>query len=407
MISFQKPDAEQFFRTYNITHFTVNKDETKLVMNSNLNGKFNLWAMDLPNTYPYPLTFQDQNSQFVKFDPENRYLLTGFDNDGDENFQIYSLPIAGGKPHPVLTGEKHEKYFFADLSEDGGRLYYMTSKENPQFLDVRCRNLKTEDDNLLLSGKDSAVFLAGVSPEETNFAFIKQQANTFMLGYIKHGDEEICLTPDENEVHTVTDVAFVDENRVLFVTNYKEEFSYLATYDLEQRRFEPVLHLENESITGLKWHKDTRTAFLVTEKGVSDYLHAFKIDDKSRTAVELPLDNVQQLHVADSGTLYLLGRSATKPFNLYKKSTDGPWVALTDNRLLGISESDMVEPEVVTYASYDGKPIESLLFCAKENVANGYTIFWPHGGPQAAERKFFRGLFQFLIGRGYNIFAPN
>jgi dipeptidyl aminopeptidase/acylaminoacyl peptidase len=36
-----------------------------------------------------------------------------------------------------------------------------------------------------------------------------------------------------------------------------------------------------------------------------------------------------------------------------------------------------------------------------------YTIFWPHGGPQSAERKSFRALFQCLLNRGYNIFAPN
>src|SRR5699024_9191219 len=38
---------------------------------------------------------------------------------------------------------------------------------------------------------------------------------------------------------------------------------------------------------------------------------------------------------------------------------------------------------------------------------NGYTIFWPHGGPQAAERKSFRSMFQAFLNRGYTIFAPN
>jgi len=37
----------------------------------------------------------------------------------------------------------------------------------------------------------------------------------------------------------------------------------------------------------------------------------------------------------------------------------------------------------------------------------GYTIFWPHGGPQAAEKKSYRAMFQMLLNRGYNIFCPN
>ncbi len=38
--------------------------------------------------------------------------------------------------------------------------------------------------------------------------------------------------------------------------------------------------------------------------------------------------------------------------------------------------------------------IEALLFKAKGEHDNRHTIFWPHGGPQAAERKSFRPMFQ-------------
>ena len=33
---------------------------------------------------------------------------------------------------------------------------------------------------------------------------------------------------------------------------------------------------------------------------------------------------------------------------------------LTDNRVLGLSEEDMVDPEVVSYPSFDGMEIEAL-----------------------------------------------
>lgn len=66
-----------------------------------------------------------------------------------------------------------------------------------------------------------------------------------------------------------------------------------------------------------------------------------------------------------------------------------------------------MEPEVITYTSFDGLAIESLFFKAKKENDNGEIIFWPHGGPQAAERKFFRASFQFFLNNGYSIFAPN
>ncbi len=94
MIPFANPTVEQFFRTYTITNFAVNGDETKLIFNTNLNGKMNLWAMDLPGSYPYLFAHRDESCNFIKFDPEGRYVLAGYDKDGDENFQIYAIPYA-------------------------------------------------------------------------------------------------------------------------------------------------------------------------------------------------------------------------------------------------------------------------------------------------------------------------
>src|SRR5690606_24679308 len=47
------------------------------------------------------------------------------------------------------------------------------------------------------------------------------------------------------------------------------------------------------------------------------------------------------------------------------------------------------------------------LFRPAPGKANGYTVFWPHGGPQWAERKAYRSLFQALVAAGYHVFAPN
>ncbi len=156
MINFSKPTVEQFFRTYTITNFAVSKDEKRLVFNANLNGKMNLWAMDLPDTYPYLFAHRDESCNFIKFDPENRYVLAGFDKDGDENYQIYAIPSEGGLPQPLITGEASEKYYYSHLSGDGERLYYVTSEENPSFLNTRVRNLKSGTDTLLNSGEGSS-----------------------------------------------------------------------------------------------------------------------------------------------------------------------------------------------------------------------------------------------------------
>src|SRR5699024_12236601 len=122
MIQFPKPTVEQFFRTYTITNFTVNDAEDRLVFSTNLNGTMNLWAMDLPNSFPYLFAQQDESCNFIKFDHENRHVLVGFDRVGDENYHIYAIPIDGGGTRPFVGAEALEKALIRLLCEDGLRL---------------------------------------------------------------------------------------------------------------------------------------------------------------------------------------------------------------------------------------------------------------------------------------------
>ncbi|WJY26337.1 alpha/beta fold hydrolase [Sporosarcina trichiuri] len=407
MISFPKPQVEQFFRTYALTNFAVSKDESRLVFNANLNGKMNLWALDLPGSFPYQFAHKDESCNFIKIDPENRFVLAGFDNDGDENYQIYALPAAGGLPEGLITGNPDEKYFFSHLSEDGNRVYYMTSEGNPNFLNTRVRDLDDDSDSLIHEGGTAPTYLAAVSDEEKAFVFTQSFANTYVTAFVKTEDGIRYVTPDKDKVHVVFNPVFTDEKTVHFITNFDSDDHYLAKYDLERDEFSKVLTVKKESITSIQWNKERQVFYMLTERGVTDALYSYSPADDSLTPLQLPVDTVDQIHTAKSGNLYVLGRSAAVPPNIFSSEEGSSWKSLTENRVLGVTEDDMVEPDVVHYTSFDGMEIEALLFRAKPENDNGHTIFWPHGGPQAAERKNFRAMFQSFLNRGYSVFAPN
>lgn len=407
MISFKKPTVEQFFRTYSITNFAVNNDETKLIFNTNLNGKMNLWAMDLPGSFPYMFAHRDESCNFIKFDPDNRYVLAGFDSDGDENYQVYSIPFEGGLPQPLITGDANEKFYFSHLSEDGKRVYYVTSLENPMYLNTHMRNLESGVDTLLNIGEISPTELAAVSDDEKKFVFSRAFANTYVISFVKIGEETFNLTPDAAKVHVSYDPVFTDDETIHFVTDYESDSSYIAKFDLTTKTFSKVLEVEGESVQTIKFNKDKGEFYFITSKGVVDKLYRYQLDGEQPEECRLPVDVIDQIRATKSGNLYILGRSATVPHNIFKSEDGQNWEQLTENRVLGVSQEGMVEPDVVSYKSFDGLEIEALLFKAKPENANGYTIFWPHGGPQSSERKMFRSMFQCFLNRGYNIFAPN
>lgn len=407
MLQFNKPDVEQFFRTFGIQKFAVSPDEKQLTFSTNLSGKYNLWAMDLPNTFPYPLTFVDQSCHELLYDKQGRYIIAGFDKDGDENAQLYALPLSGGDLKAIRFEEGH-RHMNAILSKDSSKLYYTSTKENPTFLDSYSYDLETGEETKVLEGSAAATYLIKLSPNESTFIYAKLFANTYTLAYARKEGRDILLTPETSEQHTVSDLVYTSENDIYLLTNYGEDFSYLAKFDLESETFSKMASLENVDFKNIKYDKGTNSLYLAGARGVEDFLYSYNLDNGELTELTAPVDVIEQLTVTEQGTVYIMGRNATRPFNIYQKAAGhDEWKALTNFGVPGVPEEELVEPEVLSYPSFDGLAIEALFFKAKEETSNGHVIIWPHGGPQSAERKSFRALFQFLVNRGYSIFAPN
>src|SRR5699024_8425459 len=127
-------------------------------------------------------------------------------------------------------GEEEEKYYYSHLSEDGERLYYITSEDNPSFMNNRVRNLRTGEDELLNEGKKAPTRLIAVSPDEESFVYLQSYANTYMTAHVITEGEKYNLTPKEEEVHIVYGTSFTDDQTLYFVTNYDAEYNYLAKF---------------------------------------------------------------------------------------------------------------------------------------------------------------------------------
>ncbi|WP_097041247.1 S9 family peptidase [Salinicoccus kekensis] len=406
LLKFKKTAVEQFFTPYSIGDFNITQDEKRLLFSSNMNGKVNIYAMDLPHTYPYQFSVKDESASFIQPAPDNSYVLAGFDKDGNENHKIYAIPPQGGMPEQLIEADVDDKFMFTKLSKDGTKVYYTSSKGNASYLNSYVYDTGTEEEVLLHEGEGGPTHLVDVSQNEENSVYLTAFANTHMIGFIKTEEGTEYLTPDAEKVHTVSSISFVKDDEAWFVTNYDSEYSYLAKYDLTTKSFEKVLDFERESLVLMKYNRHTNMMYLITQKGVVQKLYYYDLNHDQLEPIIAPVTIFDRLVTTRSGALYIKGTSATVPVNIFKYE-DETWEQLTKNKVLGVTPKDMVEPETITYKSFDGLEIEALLFRAKEDRANGYTVFWPHGGPQYNESKSFRAMFQMFLNRGYNVFCPN
>ncbi|MGR9047376.1 S9 family peptidase [Halobacillus faecis] len=405
MLEFPKPDVEQFFQTYGIETFAVSPDESQLVFSTNLNGKYNLWAMDLPNAFPYPLTFHNQSCQYITYDPTGKFVIAVVDEDGDENGQIYAIPPEGG-PFQTVREKEGAQHIHPFLSEDGKQLYYTSTKDDETFMKGYRYNLETEEEEVIVHGEDAMTILIDKSPKEKSFLYMKAFSNTYRLFYVRIGDKHLLLTPSAEPQHTVSEAVFVSEKEIYLLTNYESDFSYLARFDLHTKTFEKVAQVEAEEFMQMKYDQTTNSLYIVSEKGVRDHLYRYKLEEKQLEELTSPVGVIDQLVIAESGNVYLRGDSATVPANIYKQ-TEKDWEPLTKYGVPGVNDKHLITPDYVTYESFDGLEIEALLFRPKPDRDNGHMILWPHGGPQVAERDSFRSLFLFLVHEGYSLFAPN
>ncbi|WP_148629948.1 prolyl oligopeptidase family serine peptidase [Bacillus sp. E214] len=406
MFTFPKPDVEQLLRTVSIIDFAVSPDEKQIIISTNISGKYNLWAMNMPNAFPYRLTFNDQPSEYLLYDPKGRFVIAGFDHDGDENTQFYAMPTYGGALKELVFQE-NTRNFHPFLSKDGERLYYTSTKENASFLSSYCLQMDTGEETKVFDGNGGITILAEVSEDESVILYTKQFSNTNSLYYVKKADEHILLTPPTDTEHTVSEAVFVSDQEVYLITDYDADFSYLASFNLETREFTKLKELPQESFTNLTYDQKNKIVYITAEKGVRDYLYAYRIDNQAWVKLNPPCDLLTKKVVSNSGSLYLLGKSSNTLANIFKQIGEDEWVTITDNTLAGVQKEDIVEPEIITYSSFDGLQIEALLYKAKPENDNGETLLWVHGGPQSAVRKGFNPFFQYALDNGYSVFTPN
>ncbi|MDQ0208554.1 S9 family peptidase [Alkalicoccobacillus murimartini] len=406
MITFDKPEAKQFFELSKIGTFAVSPQEDQIVFSSNISGEYELWAMDSDSRFPYKLTSIGENCHDLLYSKDGSFIIASFDHEGDENAQIYALPKEGGTLK-ALVQKEGQRHMIEGLSDDGHRLYYNTTDDNPTYLNSNVYDLKTGEIKTVYQGEGAPSFLAAKNINETRFIVIKTYSNTHSVPYLFENDTLTSLVEQPDEGYAFGSAIFTSDKDLYFTTNYNQNYFYLAHYDAETKVMTKVLEKHGIDLIGLKVNQAKDTLYITSTSGVSNELWEYDIKNNELEEIKIPTTQLIQFVLSKKDTLYVAGGTAIKPINLYKATPEQRWEQLTNITVQGIDQGYLSEPSIIHYKSFDGLEIEGLYFKARAEVDNHHLILWPHGGPQAAEVKSFRAMFQHLAYEGYSIVAPN
>lgn len=414
----QLPLFEQFFAVRRFSSvLTFTEDGAHVLFASNMSGQFNLWRVPVGGGWPDQLTgFTEDTVRGVGVSPRDGTILLCADHDGDEFHQLFLIEGGSGWPER-LTNEPQVQHFVGTdaWSPDGTKFAYAANARTPTDMECWIRDAE--------SGETRAVFGQGMfsfplawSPDGTKLLAIDFRNNSdtsIHLIDVETGQARE-LTPHDDDALFVPGSWAADGSGFYLLTDADSEFRGLAYYDLATDRYSWVEESQSD-VDDLKLSEDGRVlGWLVNEEGY-DRLHLRDLESGRDLTADLPDGARPHLTGAepplalspDGSHAALIVSSPRRPPEVWVVDTEtGRARAVTESRIGGLREQELVELELVSFPTFDGRDIPAWLY-RPDVDGKAPVVLSIHGGPEAQERPLYQPLYQYLLSRGIGVLATN
>lgn len=353
---------------------------------------------------------------------DSKYILFVKDNDGDENFNVYSVnpndgPI-GESPVPpsrnITEGKRVRAFIQSVPKSDSDSIFVGLNDRDPAWHDIYKVSISTGKKTLVMENKNR---LQGL---------IFDNADKLRLSVrsAKNGDTQILSLDSEKPqvvyscsvFETCYPIRFHKDNNSVYIGTNKgaRDLIQLVLLNVETatEKFveqDPkgrvdlgnVLFSEvSNEIVGTTYTDDKKEILWKNEEFEKDYkwlkkrLSGSELSFGSATKDER-IVKVQAYSDIDPGSVYLFDRKSKKLTLQYRVRARLPRSALAKMKSVRYKSSDDLEiPAYLTFPK--GVPAKNLPL-----VVN------PHGGPWSRNSWGYDGFAQFLANRGYAVLQPN
>ncbi len=336
------------------------------------------------------------------------------DKGGDEFFQLYRYGFAEGSI-TLLTDGKSRNTGRA-WSDTGRWIAYGSTRRTGNDVDIYVvdpMDPKTDRRVVELSGGGWAV--ADWSADDRQLLVeegISVNESYLWLVDVATGQKTL-LTPKGGEPVAWGAARFAKDGKGLYVTcDRSSEFQRLGYMDLATKAV-TLLTPDNADVDSFDLSPDGKTIVYVSnEKGASVLRLFDTATRKEKPAPRLPYGTVSGLkwHRDGSAVGFTMtsARSSADAYS-YEPAT-GKVERWTFSETGGLNAANFVEPELVSWKSFDGREISGFLYRPPESKFPGKrpVVVDIHGGPEGQERPGFMGRDNYLINElGVAMLTPN
>jgi len=407
----QQYTIEQLYNNLAVGAAGFNADETKILVDNNSTGIFNVYELNIGDTAMQPLTASTKESFFaVDYLPGTDKFIFTHDQGGDENNHLY-LMRKGDTAAKDLTPWANSTNNFAGWSDDKKAMYVSSNKRDQKFFDIWKLDTATWNATMLYQN-DSGFDANGMSKSERFIALNKSITTDKNDLYLYDRNTKAMKRISNDNEATWSPAAFERNDSVLYyTTNDGNEFSYLVKYNINSGNAEKIYEDKWDVVNMSLSEKEKYHTVFVNEDGKNKVL---LFDHATGSQINFPeIKDGDVLGVTISPTeknMLLTVGSSTSPANIYVyNSEDKNLKRLTSTLNKEIDENDLVKAEVVRFKSFDGKEIPAIYYKPLQAGKNNKVpaLIWVHGGPGGQSRVGFSNSIQYLVNHGYAILAVN
>ncbi|MCD6543179.1 MAG: S9 family peptidase [Flavobacteriaceae bacterium] len=404
-----KYTIEQFYKNKKVNGGAFNNDETKLLVNSNETGIFNVFEIDIKNSSTKQITFSKKESFFAIDEvPGSKDILYTADKGGDENNHIFRLKDDGSTVD--LTPGDKVKVGFIKWSGDRKSMFYYSNKRDTRFFDIYKMDLSTWNSKTIYKN-DKGLNVNAISNNENLLGISKSittsEDKLYLFDRVTKKTKEISDTPG-----SYNGSGFSNDNKFFYyITDKGKEFKYLVQYEIASGKEKVIFETnwdvmysylsKNEKYRVIGINEDGKTSLIIKNNKTWKNIDFPKITD----------GNVKSVGISDSEKLMRLtvGTSKTTSDIYVYNFEDSSLKKLTNTMSPELDPENLVSAQVVRYKSFDGLEIPAIYYkpltASKDNKVP--ALVWVHGGPGGQSRVGYFSLIQFLVNHGYAILAVN
>lgn len=368
-----------------------------------------LHRVDQPMGARTQLTFYEERITGAGRRPGSDEILFTRDVGGDENFAGYILDPATGRTRQVTEpGTRNEGFIWSD---DGERIAWAYVPASEPNYDIYVGDPSNARQRRRVYDGEGAVYPVDFSSDGSKLLLQRYisvaESQLFVLDVATNAITRV--TPDLTVAYSGGE--FTPDGRALIVlSDENSQFQRLVRIDLATGARQVISPDLNWSVETFDLSHDGRTiAYVVNDAGRST-LHLMDARTlRPLRGPQLPAGIVSGVSFdPEDNRLAFTLNSATAPGDVYtwdlRRRQLTRW---TSSETGGIPPETFVEPELITWTSFDGREISGFIYRPRTPGPHPVVITI-HGGPESQFRPGFSSTIQYWVNElGIAVIAPN